>query len=159
MQTVVIDGQKAMELISAAVEKRGKDFIYPSIGQCRYLYYPEEHRDGYFSPEEPESGDKEYRMYGETEEPVPSCMVGLILFDLDKGFVDLLQDHNDQSITGVLDPEEGGSEVFITGTKRYVFDGDAIHLFSVAQTAQDVGNTWGEAEEAASVVAGNMFPS
>lgn len=145
--TIEIDEVKALELLEAAVAERGADYTYQSeFGEgviCEYQY-----------------GGK------------PACLVGAALH---KAGVDV--DTLVQMDTGVFHTEEGleyevggtsisdlaaeplswdeGTELpaplslfDITLTKK------ALDMFSVAQAAQDTGNTWGAAlDEAKRAVA------
>lgn len=145
MSTIQIDVNKALGMIHGAVVERGEGWQYPDTGQCRYVYHPEDF-DRY---EENELSAEEAAMvayFG--DETKPACLVGLALITLDEGFMPWLNDHNEDSVEGIMGSRETGFDVEVAGTV-YHFTDEARSVLQAAQSAQDRGLSWGEAERLA----------
>jgi hypothetical protein len=145
MSTITIDTNKALEMIHGAVVERGEGWQYPDTGQCRYVYHPEDFdrwEEGDLTAEE----QAMVAYFG--DEKKPACLVGLALITMNEAFLPWLDVHNEDSVDGIMGTSEAGFDVDIEGT-TYHFTDDARHLLQVAQSAQDRGLTWGEAERLA----------
>jgi hypothetical protein len=152
MNTVRIDSNDALDLIHAAVMERGEAWVYPDTGQCRYVYHPEDF-ERWADDENGLTAEEEAMVAYFGHETKPACLVGLALTLLDEGFLPWLDENNENSVDGIMGSREGGYTVTIGGTS-YHFTADGIRTFQTAQSAQDVGKAWGEAERIAREKAG-----
>jgi hypothetical protein len=150
MTTIKIGKKKALEMIHGAVVERGEDWVYPDTGQCRYVYHPED----FDRWEDNELTAEEQQMvaYFGTEGKKPACLVGLALITMNEAFLPWLDLHNEDSVDGIMGSDEGGFSVTIEGV-NYHFTANARRILQAAQSSQDVGRTWGEAEERALTLA------
>lgn len=134
-----IHAKDVLPLLHKAVEDRGADWRYPDTNDCRYAYTPEE----YIPLDEDEHPGvvamADY--FGATRGP--ACMVGYVFNALDPEF-----------LTSVVDQRQNGQAVnalglqtgWAVGEITYVFTDKAIAVLVAAQSTQDVGCCWGDAE-------------
>lgn len=129
-----IDKDKALELLKAAVELKGEDYVYKKVnGSCMYVDIPWVWDD-----------EVEHYVYV-PEEATHSCLIGVALHLAGiplAAFTDLFVNEEDASAALYALQEEGLVE----------FDEIVSRIFMKAQGFQDQGLTWGEALRAAESV-------
>lgn len=146
---IVIDGSKALELIDAAVEERGENWVYPDTGQCRYFYDPRDYPlDDYDEDNEPITKEEQAMVdFFGTDAVKPACLVGCAVHALDERLDSYLMANNDQSVDGFMSPldDNGNFQIAVEGGVEFVFTHEAHVIFQAGQSAQDSGLIWGEA--------------
>jgi hypothetical protein len=147
MTTIRINTEKALEMIHGAVVERGEGWQYPDTGQCRYVYHPEDF-DRWADDEDGLTAEEEAMVAYFGDEKKPACLIGLALTTLNEEFLPWLDQNNENSVDGIMGTREAGFSVVIAGT-TYEFTDNARSVLQVAQSAQDRGLTWGEAERLA----------
>jgi hypothetical protein len=133
--TIIVDYDKAIELLTAAVERKGEDFVYNpgGSGSCSYVAKPNRLNGVYDGPELDENGKSN-----------PGCIVGHVLYSLG---VDLYR-VGSGSMRSIM-RHRYGPHAALNSDLTMTFSEDAVEALQRAQSSQDDGSTWGRALEAA----------
>lgn len=115
--SITIDKDRALELLHAAVNERGEDYVYPK------------HDD---------------RCYYVNEDHTPGCLVGAALVNAGVTIDQLIEFGDGGEIYG---SSEMAGDLCYTLRDHEIAEIDAYArtLFSLAQSVQDRGDTWGDA--------------
>jgi hypothetical protein len=135
--TTHIDYDKAIELLKAAVEKRGTDYVYNpgGYGTCSYNAQAGRLEGKDDGPLLDENGNKN-----------PGCIVGYALYDLG---VDLNRVGSGSFRSIITFPKASDNSAMLRSDEDITFSFEATFAFERAQRSQDDGATWGKALEAA----------
>jgi hypothetical protein len=139
-----IRAKDVLPLLDKAVEERGAEWVYPDSGDCKYAFIPEDYDLEYARDSGYDSVVKMVEFFGDTFGP--ACLVGYVFNELDPGFLSALCERHDNGETVEhLNLVDG----FTVGDTTYAFTQKAVAVLSAGQAVQDVGGTWGTANERA----------
>jgi hypothetical protein len=130
-----INGQAMYELLEKAVAERGDAYVYPDIGNCVYLYRPEDNFNPHYNDDDERIENTISQAFGDQTQP--ACAVGLAISYLDQRLLALIAD-------------TGNTEAFnplgftLNDMTDYHFTELAINVACAMQTTQDAGHPWGE---------------